>query len=81
MQVTQRKQTRSFDWRKKEVSHKKAQKAQNDFLVSFVSCVPFCGLVRADHLADAAFLFLGHLGWSLLGIAPVVENADLMHAL
>jgi hypothetical protein len=40
-------------------------------------------LIGADHFADAltVLLFLCHLRRCLLRIAPIVENADLMHAL
>ena len=40
-------------------------------------------LIGADHLADtsARLLLLRHLGRSLLRVAPVVENANLMYAL
>src|SRR4030095_1632079 len=41
------------------------------------------GLFRSDHLTDtfSTLLFPGHLLGSLLRIAPIVEDADLMNAL
>lgn len=40
-------------------------------------------LIRADHFADAlaVLFFLCDLGWGFLGIAPVIEDADLVNAL
>src|SRR5918911_3296953 len=45
-----------------------------------------CGLVCAEHLADGLFrlgrsLRHGHLARHFLRVAPVVQDADLMHAL
>ena len=69
--------------REQNISHK-MHKKHKCFLIPFVLLVPFVAvLVSADHLADtlAALLLLRYLGWCLLRVTPVVEDADLVHAL
>src|SRR5436190_20662307 len=38
-------------------------------------------LISAQHLTHGVLLLLGHLGWGLLRIAPIVEYANLVDAL